>query len=329
MKTLHAIDVSRVYDGLAVVLEASIEVSPGKVTALLGGSGAGKSTLLRLFAGLEPVDGGQIRYGDDVLSSTDTTVPAEDRKIGLIFQDFALFPHMTALQNVCFGLKHLPKDQAKRVGTDWLARLGLASRADAFPHHLSGGEQQRVSIARALAPEPRAILMDEPFSGLDPALKIDVRRAALLAIREAGIPALLVTHDAEEAMAHADHLGVMRGGVIVQQGDPETIYTQPVDPETATALGPVNIINPRSPLAPFVYGSGNTILVREDGIRIDPTSEIRARVSSVQRVGGSKMLRLHLTGCDDLVMRIGPGTAPAAGDEVGIVFDPLLAFRFS
>ena len=190
------------------VSEASLTLDPGKVTALLGGSGAGKSTLLRLFAGLEPVDAGEIRLSETVLSSTNKTVPAEKRRIGLVFQDFALFPHMTALQNVRFGLKRLPRPERTPVAENWLNRLGLQARINAYPHELSGGEQQRVAIARALAPKPIAILLDEPFSGLDPALREGVREIALSAVREAGIPALLVTHDANEAMAYADYLAV-------------------------------------------------------------------------------------------------------------------------
>ncbi|OZB13922.1 MAG: hypothetical protein B7X53_15040, partial [Hyphomonas sp. 34-62-18] len=175
---LSAHGVTRRYGDRAVVDGVSLSLPPGQITALLGGSGAGKSTLLRLLSGLEGVDEGEIRLGEEVLSAHGRTVPAEKRRIGLIFQDFALFPHLTAARNVAFGLKHLPKAEAIARAQAWLARLGLEPRANAYPHELSGGEQQRVAIARALAPEPAAILMDEPFSGLDPSLRDSVRDAA-------------------------------------------------------------------------------------------------------------------------------------------------------
>jgi len=159
MTSLIAEGVCRKYGKTDVVSDASLEIAPDRLTALLGGSGAGKSTLLRLLAGLEPVDAGEIRLGDTVLSKKGKTLAAEKRRIGLVFQDFALFPHLTAEQNICFGLKHLNRADARTLAQDWLKRLGLSERAAAYPHQLSGGEQQRVSIARALAPKPAAILM--------------------------------------------------------------------------------------------------------------------------------------------------------------------------
>ena len=236
---LRAIGVSRAYDGTVVVDEASLTLQPGKITALLGQSGAGKSTLLRLFAGLEPVDAGEIRLGDTVLSSTSLQVPAESRSIGLIFQDFALFPHLNALDNVGFGLRGMNREARRKRAGEWLDRLGLSHRARAYPHQLSGGEQQRVSIARALAAKPVAILMDEPFSGLDVTLKSEVREIALAAVAEAGIPALLVSHDASEAMRDADRIAVMRKGVILQEDTPEELYLHPASLPVArcTAVG--------------------------------------------------------------------------------------------
>jgi iron(III) transport system ATP-binding protein len=147
--SLSAHGVSRVYDGIAVVSGVSLDLQPGAITALLGGSGAGKSTLLRLLAGLEPVDTGKVCLGDVTLSEPGHTLAPEKRRIGLIFQDFALFPHLTALQNVGFGLASLPKDEARAIAAQWLSRLGLGARSGAYPHELSGGEQQRVAIARA------------------------------------------------------------------------------------------------------------------------------------------------------------------------------------
>ena len=324
MDSLVAQGVSRFYGSNKVVAGASLELKPGRVTALLGGSGAGKSTLLRLFAGLEPVNEGTISLGENVLSRPGKTVPANKRKTGLIFQDFALFPHMTAQQNVRFGLNHLPKSEATHLALDWLDRLGLTARAKAYPHQLSGGEQQRVAIARALAPGPAAILMDEPFSGLDPALREDVRAAALSAVRAAGIPALLVTHDANEAMTYADYLAVMRDGVIVQQGEPEAVYNRPVDLETAAALGPVNPIPAGSSLAALL-GAGSC--VREEGIRLDPDGPVRATIVSARQVGGMMSFELEVSGHGRLKARTAL-TSVEPGQSVNIAFHRAKCFRF-
>ena len=275
--SLSAIGVSRAYHGVRVVDSVSLDLKPGAITALLGGSGAGKSTLLRLFAGLEPVDDGEIRLGGRVLSSTKTTVAPDKRRIGLIFQDFALFPHLTALQNVQFGLKPLGKEAAQAEALAWLGRLGLTQRADAYPHELSGGEQQRVAIARALAPKPAAILMDEPFSGLDPALRASVRDEALEAVRAADIPALLVTHDPMEALEAADHVAIMRGGRIRQEGPAAEVYMNPVSADVAASLGPVNRMAAADvPPGLAEAAEGTELVVRPEGISLDPASGVRA-----------------------------------------------------
>ena len=324
MDNLIASNVSRRYSGKAVVSSVSLVLEPGKVTALLGGSGAGKTTLLRLFAGLEPLDSGEIRLGKTILSDTKNTIPAEKRRIGLIFQDFALFPHMTAKQNVQFGLKTRSQADREAIADRWLSRLGLAERRKAYPHEMSGGEQQRVAIARALAPEPSAILLDEPFSGLDPALRVGVREIALGAIKDAGIPALLVTHDASEAMAHADHLAIMHAGKVLQQGAPQTVYQQPETRAVASALGPLNEIGSDSSLA-AILGAGGA--VREDGIRIDPDGPVRADVVSVRRVPSAHIVVLQIKGHGTLTARF-QHCSITAGETININFDPELSFRF-
>ena len=324
MNNLIADCVTRRYGGVAVVSGASMVLEPGKVTALLGGSGAGKSTLLRLFAGLEKVDAGEIRLGDIILSTAQTTQPAEERRIGLVFQDFALFPHMTAQQNVQFGLKKLPKTERITLVEHWLSRLGLADRKSAYPHEMSGGEQQRVAIARALAPKPAAILLDEPFSGLDPALREDVREIALSAVRDAGIPALLVTHDASEAMAHADELAIMRAGEIVQQGKPQSVYQQPRTLAIASALGPVNLIPEASSLASIL---GANSAVREEGVRLDPDGPVRSEIISVRRIPNLYVVTLRVDGHGLLKAQMQTCTL-REGDIAQIGFVPKLCFRF-
>ena len=327
-ESLSAIGVSRAYHGVRVVDAVSLDLKPGMVTALLGGSGAGKSTLLRLFAGLEPVDEGEIRLGDRVLSSTKTTLPPDKRRIGLIFQDFALFPHLTALQNVAFGLKPLGKEAAKAEARGWLGRLGLTERADAYPHELSGGEQQRVAIARALAPKPAAILMDEPFSGLDPALRASVRDEALEAVRAAGIPALLVTHDPVEALEAADHVAVMRGGRVRQEGPAADVYMKPVSADVAASLGPVNRLAAADvPAGLADVADGTELVVRPEGICLDSSSGVRATVLASQVTGAMSRLVLNAGG-QRLVALVPRDRAPKAGEDVGVRLDPALSFIF-
>ena len=327
--SLIADGVSRAYNGKRVVDTVSLELKPGAITALLGGSGAGKSTLLRLFAGLEPVDTGEIRLGGETLSSTTRTVPSNKRRVGLIFQDFALFPHLTALQNVAFGLKPLGKEAARAAAMDWLGRLGLTARADAYPHELSGGEQQRVAIARALAPQPAAILMDEPFSGLDPALRSSVRDAALEAVRAAGIPALLVTHDPVEALESADHVAILKGAKVQQEGPAAEVYLKPASADVAAALGPVNRLAaheiPDGLAAPL--SAGSELVVRPEGICIDPASPVRATVLASQVTGAMNRLVLDAGG-RRLVALVPRQGAPLAGQETGIRLDPALSFIF-
>ena len=340
MSDLILEDVSRVYEGRAVVDRVSLSIAANAVTVLLGGSGAGKSTLLRLLAGLEPLDHGVIRFGERVLSSRAQTVPAEHRKIGLIFQDFALFPHLNARDNVAFGLAHLERTAARDLASDWLSRMGLSHRMEAYPHELSGGEQQRVSVARALAPQPVAILMDEPFSGLDPDLRASLRATVMDSVRQAGIPALMITHDAREAMLVADHLALMRGGRLVQQGTPAEIYNAPLDLNAARALGPVNMFEaeigedgqastPFGAVSAHGFQPGDRVVVgiREEALILSETGE-RARVSHIANLGRACRIRLS-AGRDDAFAECSTTDCPGIGVEVGVSIDPGGAFVFA
>ena len=326
---LEACGITRRYGVRAVVENVSLALEPGQITALLGGSGAGKSTLLRLLAGLEPVESGEIRLGDRVLSAPGRTVPPEQRRIGLIFQDFALFPHLTAERNVAFGLKHLPKQEATARIDHWIGLLGLTHRAGAYPHELSGGEQQRVAIARALAPEPAAILMDEPFSGLDPMLSESVREAALAAVRAAGIPALMVTHDPAEALAHADRIAFLRDVRLLQVGSPDEVYRRPVSLAVARALGPVNeLTRSQLPASWNVPGDGPAVGVRPEGVRIDPASPVRMQVTGRRLTG--PLVRLSLEGKGLFLTALAPfACAPDAGAQCGVSLDPDFSFTFA
>jgi len=237
---LIAENLSKSFAGTDVVSDVSLSLQPGEVTAIIGQSGAGKSTLLRLLAGMEHPDAGRILRGSEILSSASKTIPIEKRRTGLVFQDFALFPSMSAAQNIEFGLHAHPKPHRSDIVETWLTELNLQHLKHAYPHQLSGGEQQRVAIARALAPEPQTILLDEPFSGLDHNLRNKARRAAFKAIRKTGAPALITTHDSAEALSLSDQMGVMLQGKLLQLGSPDDIYLRPISIDVARAVGPVS-----------------------------------------------------------------------------------------
>ncbi|MBU2358341.1 MAG: ABC transporter ATP-binding protein, partial [Alphaproteobacteria bacterium] len=224
-----------------VVDDVSLSVMPGQVTCLLGPSGCGKSTTLRMIAGVEDPDAGRIDVDGRTLWQNGQSVPPEQRSIGLMFQDFALFPHLSVAQNVAFGLK-LDRTAARARVADLLDKVGMGRHIDRFPHELSGGEQQRVALARALAPRPKVMLMDEPFSGLDDRLRDDIRDETLDVLKAEGTAVLLVTHEPGEAMRMADEIALMRDGRIVQRGAPYNIYNTPVDRRAAAFFSDINVI---------------------------------------------------------------------------------------
>ncbi len=229
------------FEGKAVVDDVSLSIQPGHVTCLLGPSGCGKSTTLRMIAGVDMQESGTIHVDGALVCDTVYRVPPERRSIGLMFQDFALFPHLSVAANVAFGLTGPKAEQRRRVH-HLLERVGLRQYDDAFPHELSGGEQQRVALARALAPRPRIMLMDEPFSGLDNRLRDGIRDETLAVLKEEGTSVLLVTHEPEEAMRMADEIALMRGGRIVQQGAPYNVYNAPVDKEAVAFFSDINVL---------------------------------------------------------------------------------------
>jgi iron(III) transport system ATP-binding protein len=206
-----------------VVDRVSLEIGAGDVHCLLGESGSGKTTLLRLIAGLEHVRGGEIWIGGELVASPAVHRPPERRSIGYVFQDFALFPHMSVVRNVMYGMPSAPRQRRIDAARRWLARVGLVDRSDAMPHMLSGGQQQRIALIRALAREPAVMLLDEPFSGLDVELRERIREETLSMLRDAGVTTLMVTHDPHEAFVSADKISVMQGGRIIAQGSPSEV----------------------------------------------------------------------------------------------------------
>jgi iron(III) transport system ATP-binding protein len=268
------------FDGRAVVRDVSLAVAAGEIMCLLGPSGCGKSTTLRVIAGVERQTAGTIWVDGQVMSDDTNHLPPEGRGIGLMFQDFALFPHLSVAQNIAFGLIGTKAEKAARVG-ELLERVDLIGYGDKSPHMLSGGEQQRVALARALAPRPCVMLMDEPFSGLDNRLRDGIRDETLQLLKEEGTAVLLVTHEPEEAMRMADQIALMRDGKIVQQGAPYNIYNAPCDQAAAAFFSDVNVIRGRVEgaltdtafgqfLAPgFPDGSDVEIIFRPQHVKID------------------------------------------------------------
>ena len=266
--------------GRAVVSDVSLRVLPGQVTCLLGPSGCGKSTTLRLIAGVDTPDDGRVSVDGKVFFDATHNVPPEQRHVGLMFQDFALFPHLSVADNVAFGLSGSASEKARRVH-DMLERVHLGDFGKAYPHELSGGEQQRVALARAIAPAPRVMLMDEPFSGLDNRLRDGIRDETLDILKEMGTAVVLVTHEPEEAMRMADEIALMRGGRIVQQGAPYNVYNTPVDRKAAAFFSDINVIRGTvqgaltdTPFGAFLtpgYPDGTEveIVIRPQHLRID------------------------------------------------------------
>ena len=243
MTAVRLSGLSKSFGRLEAVREVSLEIERGELLAVLGPSGCGKTTLLRLIAGFEAPDGGSVAVGDEEVAGPGCFVPPDRRRVGMVFQDYALFPHLSVESNVGFGLTSRPREEREALTRRTLELVGLQHRAASHPHELSGGERQRVALARALAPEPELVLLDEPFSSLDATLRAGLRREVELILRDAEATALLVTHDQEEALSLADRLAVMRDGGIVQVGPPVEVYGNPASRWAAQFVGEVNVLS--------------------------------------------------------------------------------------
>jgi iron(III) transport system ATP-binding protein len=235
--------VSKHYGDEPVIRDLSLSVREGEILTLLGPSGCGKTTTLRLVAGLERPDTGEVRLNGEVVSGPGTFTAPEQRGIGVVFQEFALFPHLTARENIAFGLHEW--DEAERAGRvdEMLSLVGLDAQGDSYPDELSGGQQQRVALARSLAPEPAMLLLDEPFSNLDVDLRVEMREEVRRILKQAGVTAVSVTHDQEEAMSISDRVAVVNEGQIEQAGRPERVFQHPESRFVAGFLGHASFLS--------------------------------------------------------------------------------------
>ncbi len=239
--TLECEHISKSFGPVTALQDVSLRARSGSLTALLGPSGCGKTTLLRLVAGFDQPDGGTIRINGQSVASRDFTLPPEKRRVGMVFQEYALFQHMTVEQNIAFGLRGDQPEKTQRVA-EMLALVGLPGYERRMPHELSGGQQQRVALARALAPQPAILLLDEPFSNLDTALRTQVRTEIKSILRTNGTTCIFVTHDQEEALSLADEVAIMLDGHIRQMAPPHQLYHHPVDQAVAAFVGESNFL---------------------------------------------------------------------------------------
>ncbi len=328
-------NVRHAYGAADSVRGISLDVEPGEILCLLGPSGCGKTTLLRLIAGIERPSSGRIRLDGKLIAGDGAFVPPEKRSIGLVFQDYALFPHLTNEQNVAFGLRALKTVDAKAEALRALARVRLEVHAQSFPHALSGGEQQRVALARALVPRPGILLMDEPFSGLDSRLRGSVRAETLAVLREARATCIIVTHDPEEAMRLGDRIALMREGRIVQIGTPETLYRHPADLAVARFFSEINEVEGvahqgrvHTPVGDFAApglqdGGAAIVAIRPQGVDLRaPGSGVRGRVTNHRFLGELDLYEVAVEGLDrPLVARRRAIAGLHRGHDVGVHID--------
>lgn len=319
---------------IEIVKDLSFSLPQDDIACLLGPSGCGKSTVLRAICGFEPLQSGQITIHGKTVSSTRIRIPPADRKVGMVFQDFALFPHLTVLENVIFGLRVGSLTERTQMGMQWLERVSLDNKARAYPHELSGGQQQRVALARAMAPEPDLILLDEPFSNLD----IDLRERLASEMRDIlktnHVTALLVTHDQFEAFAIADHIGVMNEGKIVQWDSPYDLYHKPLDRYVAEFIGRGVFVAGQTQAGGAVAielgqlqlddgehipaGQQIDVLLRADDIQHDDESPLQAEVVRKAFRGADFLYTLKLTSGQEVFAFVPSHHNHAIGEKIGI-----------
>ncbi|GAB2445165.1 ABC transporter ATP-binding protein [Streptomyces incanus] len=337
MNELHVEGLTKSYGaGEPVLRSLGLTVPAGALAAVLGPSGCGKTTLLRIVAGFLRADAGTVRLGGRLLGGPGVHLPPERRRIGIVPQEGALFPHLSVARNVAFGLTGADRGERRRRTGELLELVGLAGYGDRMPHELSGGQQQRVALARALAPRPQLVLLDEPFNALDSALRAGVRSDVRAALRDTGATALLVTHDQQEALSTADLVAVVRDGEVAQCDTPQDLYRRPVDPWVArfvgeavllpgtvdgdgtalTPLGPVPLTAPPNGLRT------GTVLLRPEQLRLtapDSDGAARGTITDVRYNGHDAMVTVAVKGHDTPVDIRTTGPVPVRpGEETGV-----------
>lgn len=340
-------NISRHYGEHRALDGVDMHVAPGEIVCLLGPSGCGKTTLLRVVAGIEKPSGGRVLIGGMEVAGPERFVPPEKRSAGLMFQDFALFPHLTVLDNVTFGLKDLPREEARRAAMAVLARVGLESYASRYPHILSGGQQQRIALARAIVPRPAVMLMDEPFSGLDVQLRDAMQEETLSLLRETRATSVIVTHHPEEAMRIGDRIMVMRAGRIIQTGKAEELYQKPAALFVARLFSEINEIVTRVeggkiaslagdvPAPGLAEGSKAVLCIRERSITVARQNGaasvgLPGRVLDRKFLGDIARLEIAVAGFDaPLKARVSERDAAERGTDVVLTFDSAGLLVFS
>ena len=324
--------VAKSFGATAVLRGVDLTVPQGALAAVLGPSGCGKTTLLRVVAGFETADSGEVVIGGRLVTGPGVAIPPERRRVGVVPQEGALFPHLSVAGNVGFGL---PRDQRFRRVAEMLELVGLGGYGSRMPAELSGGQQQRVALARALAPDPALVLLDEPFSALDTGLRAALREDVRVALRTAGATAVLVTHDQQEALSTADVVALLQDGIVVQAGTPAELYSAPRDLHVATFVGEAVVLDAVLTSADAAdcalgnlpvratdqkLGSPGTVVLRPEQVLLGPPDRgVPARVAGVVFYGHDALVRLALAdGSVPVTARAAGGHRLCADDEVGL-----------
>ena len=325
MARLDLKGITRILGGKKVLDNISLSLKPGELTCLLGPSGCGKTTTLRIVAGVDRQDSGEVLIDGQTISNQKVHIPPEKRSVGLLFQDFALFPHLTVEENIAFGLIGRGSNRKERI-TELLFRVNLEPLRKKFPHHLSGGEQQRVALARALAPKPRIMLLDEPFSNLDDRLRDFVREETINILMEEKVAVLLITHEPSEAMRMADEIVLMKEGSILQTGTPYHLYNHPKNRDVASFFSDLNVIHGvvqnseiNTPFGKFLTpefkdGADVEVIIRPQYMRIDfdrqgsrplPTAEdgvpVLGTVEKARYMGNASLVEFRMANDNSLL----------------------------
>lgn len=324
--------VSRRFGAVDALKDISLSIQASEIICLAGHSGCGKSSLLRIIAGVDSPDSGVLLMQGEEIAGPERFVEPEMRKIGFVFQDYALFPHLTAEQNILFGLKALPKQQALKRAQEVIEHVGIASLITRYPHMLSGGEQQRVALARALAPSPDILLMDEPFSSLDSGLRQKVRNDTFGLLRELGTTVIMVTHDPEEALSTGDRIILMRQGRIVQSGTGYELHDAPNSPYAADFFGDFNKVpgiyrNGHIETAIGTYactasvndGTAVTAYLRPQAISVSTDqSQLRGKIANRIFLGDTEQIMVNVEGLTEPLHVKTFERLPGTADHIGL-----------